>query len=43
MRALPLVLWYQGSDNDLVADAHLQSRVTHPHVRLQVCCALYCL
>lgn len=43
MRVLPLALWHQGSDHELVADAHLQSRVTHPHVRSQVCCALYCL
>ena len=43
MRVLPLALWHRGSDAELVADAHLQSRVTHPHVRSQVCCALYCL
>lgn len=43
MRALPLVLWHQGSDEDLVEDAARQSLVTHGHVRAQVCCALYCL
>lgn len=43
MRALLLALWHQGSDEALVADAHAHSRVTHGHVRSQVCCALYCL
>lgn len=43
MRVLPLVLWHQGDEAALVADAHAQSRVTHGHVRSQVCCALYCL
>lgn len=43
MRALPLALWHRGSDESLVHDAHLQSRVTHAHMRSQVCCALYCL
>lgn len=43
MRVLPLALWHQGSDADLVADAHAQSQVTHGHLRAQVCCALYCL
>lgn len=43
MRALPLALWHHGTDDALVADAHAQSRVTHGHVRAQVCCALYCL
>jgi ADP-ribosylglycohydrolase len=43
MRVLPLALWHRGSDSELVRDAHLQSRVTHGHVRAQVCCALYCL
>jgi ADP-ribosylglycohydrolase len=43
MRALPLALWHGGTDADLVRDAHLQSRVTHGHLRSQVCCALYCL
>jgi ADP-ribosyl-[dinitrogen reductase] hydrolase len=43
MRVLPLALWHQGSDAQLVADAHRQSLVTHGHPRAQVCCALYCL
>ena len=28
---------------ELVRDARLQSRVTHGHLRSQLCCALYCL
>jgi ADP-ribosylglycohydrolase len=43
MRVLPLALWHRGDDAELVADAHAQSRVTHGHMRSQVCCALYCL
>ena len=43
MRVLPLALWHSGSDAELVQDAHAQSRVTHGHLRSQVCCALYCL
>ncbi len=43
MRVLPLALWHRGDDTALVEDAHRQSRVTHGHVRAQVCCALYCL
>lgn len=43
MRVLPLGLWHQGSDADLVVDAHMQSIVTHGHVTNQVCCALYCV
>jgi ADP-ribosylglycohydrolase len=43
MRVLPLALWHQGSDVDLATYAMLQSRVTHGHIRSQVCCALYCL
>lgn len=43
MRVLPLALWHRGADEDLVRDAMLQSRVTHGHLRSQVCCALYCL
>lgn len=43
MRVLPLALWHRGSDAELVADARAQSRVTHGHVRSQLCCALYCL
>jgi ADP-ribosylglycohydrolase len=43
MRVLPLALWHRGTDDALAADAHAQSRITHGHVRAQVCCALYCL
>src|SRR4051794_2103291 len=43
MRVLPLAVWHRGDDAALVADARLQSRVTHGHVRSQACCALYCL
>ena len=43
MRVLPLALWHTGSDADLVASAQSQSRITHGHLRAQVCCALYCL
>ncbi len=43
MRVLPLALWHRGSDTELVQDAHAQSRVTHGHLRSQICCALYCL
>lgn len=43
MRVLPLALWHQGDDRELVRDAKLQSRITHGHPRSQLCCALYCL
>lgn len=43
MRVLPLALWHLGTDAELVADACLQSRVTHGHPRSEACCALYCL
>ncbi len=43
MRVLPLALWHQGDDAALARDAMFQSRVTHGHMRSQVCCALYCL
>jgi ADP-ribosylglycohydrolase len=43
MRVLPLVLWSKGSDAELVSAAMAQSRVTHGHLRAQICCALYCL
>jgi ADP-ribosyl-[dinitrogen reductase] hydrolase len=43
MRVLPLALWHTGTDAALVQDAQAQSRVTHGHLRSQVCCALYCL
>jgi ADP-ribosylglycohydrolase len=43
MRALPLTLWSDGDDQSLIDDAMTQSRLTHGHLRAQVCCALYCL
>ena len=43
MRVLPLALWHKGTIEELVADAHTQSVITHGHLRSQVCCALYCL
>jgi ADP-ribosylglycohydrolase len=43
MRVLPLALWHTGTDEQLIRDAARQSLPTHPHVRSQVCCALYCL
>ena len=43
MRVLPLALWHQGSDAELVQLAHQQSQITHGHPRSLVCCALYCL
>lgn len=43
MRVLPLALWSRDDDATLIADAMAQSRLTHGHLRAQVCCALYCL
>lgn len=43
MRVLPLAIWHQGSDIQLIEDAYAQSHVTHAHLRSKVCCALYCL
>jgi len=43
MRVLPLALWHTGPDAALIEAAALQSRVTHGHLRAQICCALYCL
>jgi len=43
MRVLPMALWHQGDDAKLASDAMAQSRVTHGHMRSQVCCAVYCL
>src|SRR5579859_2975016 len=43
MRVLPLALWHRGSDAELARDACEQSKVTHGHLRAQLCCALYCL
>lgn len=43
MRVLPLALWHQGTDEELIQDAYAQSHITHAHLRSKVCCALYCL
>jgi ADP-ribosylglycohydrolase len=43
MRVLPLALWHQGTDLELIADVFDQSAVTHGHLRSKLCCALYCL
>jgi ADP-ribosyl-[dinitrogen reductase] hydrolase len=43
MRVLPLALWHQGSDEQLVCDAFAQSHITHAHIRSKLCCAIYCL
>lgn len=43
MRVLPLVLWHQGTDAEMIEMAMQQSQVTHAHLRAQLCCALYCL
>lgn len=43
MRVLPLALWHRGDDVDLVNLAMQQSRVTHGHLRAQLCCAFGCL
>lgn len=43
MRVLPLAIWHQGTDMELVEAAYMQSHVTHAHLRSKVCCAIYCL
>jgi ADP-ribosyl-[dinitrogen reductase] hydrolase len=43
MRVLSLALWHQGTDAELIEDALNQSKVTHGHINVQVCCAFYCL
>ena len=43
MRVLPLALWHNGTDKELVLDAHNQCLITHGNPCNQVCCALYCL
>lgn len=43
MRTLPLALWHQGSDAELIDDARRAALPTHGHLRSQLCCALYCL
>jgi ADP-ribosylglycohydrolase len=43
MRTLPIALVGSRSDAEIVADARDQSKITHGHVRSQLCCAAYCL
>lgn len=43
MRVMPLALWHTGSDEDLLAQARLQSKPTHAHARAELSCALVCL
>lgn len=43
MRVLPLALWHQGSDLELIESAFAQAHLTHGHIRSKLCCALYCL
>lgn len=43
MRVLPLALWHDGPDADLVRLAMQQSLPTHGHARSQLACAMYCL
>lgn len=43
MRVLPLALWHQGTNEELVHDAHIQTMVTHGHICNQVCSAIYVL
>ena len=43
MRVLPMALWHQGSDAELIRDSHGQCMITHGAVTNQVCCAFYCL
>ncbi len=43
MRVLPLALWHQGSNQELVEFAVAQSELTHAHAISKTCCALYVL
>jgi len=43
MRVLPLALWHDGPEEELVELAARQSLPTHGHPRSQVACAFYCL
>lgn len=43
MRVLPLALWHQGFDKDLIDMAARQSALTHGHPRAKIACALYCM
>lgn len=41
MRVLALPLYSKAPNFKLIIDAHYQSFITHPHMRSQVCCAIY--
>ena len=43
MRVLPLALWHEGSNEQLVSDAHRQCLITHGNITNQISCALYVL
>ena len=43
MRVLPLALWHEGANEQLVIDAHSQSLITHGNITNLVCCGLYVL
>lgn len=43
MRVLPVALWHQGSDEEMIQDASTQCLITHGHVVNQIACSLYCL
>ena len=43
MRVLPLALWHQGDDGELITLAARQSLPTHGHARSRIACAVYCL
>ena len=43
MRILPLALWHDGDEDELVKLAMDQSGLTHAHPLCLVCCGIYCL
>lgn len=43
MRILPLALWHDGADGDLVRMAMEHSALTHAHPLCLACCGIYCL
>ncbi len=43
MRILPLALWHDGSDEELVRRAMDHSALTHAHPACLVCCAIACV
>ncbi len=43
MRILPLALWHDGSDEELVRMAMEHSGLTHAHPACLICCAIACL